>query len=63
MQVEVEDASGGGKSVMKGGEEMRDGSFQLPRVIEGGVEVNDSRQFDLRRVWHWQRWGGGMRRG
>ena len=28
------------------------GAFQLPRVIEGGVKVNDSREFDLRRVWH-----------
>ena len=29
----------------------------------GGLEVITYQEFDLRRVWHWQRWGGGMRRG
>ena len=29
----------------------------------GGLEVITYQEFDLRRVWHWQQWGGGMRRG
>ena len=29
----------------------------------GGLEVITYQEFDLRRVWHWQRWGGGMRQG
>ena len=37
--------------------------FQLPRVIEGGVEVNDSREFDLHSGWHWQLGGGGLHSG
>ena len=27
---------------------------------EGGLEVITYQEFDLRRVWHWQRWGGGI---
>ena len=34
--------------------------FQLPRVIEGGVWINDSREFELHPVWHWQPVGGGV---
>ena len=37
--------------------------FQLPRVIEGGVGVNDSREFDLHSGWHWQLGGGGLHSG
>ena len=34
-------------------------SFQLPRVIEGGVWINDSREFELHPEWHWnQGWVG-----
>ena len=39
------------------------GAFQLPRVIEGGVRVNDSREFDLHSGWHWQLGGGGLHLG
>ena len=34
--------------------------FQLPRVIEGGVWINDSREFELHPEWHWQPGGGGL---
>ena len=37
--------------------------FQLPRVIEGGVGVYDSREFDLHLGWHWQLGGGGLHSG
>ena len=39
---------------------IRSDPFQLPRVIEGGVEVNDSREFEFYPVWHWQPEGGGL---
>ena len=38
-------------------------AFQLPRVIEGGVEINDSREFELHLGRHWHPWGGGLHLG
>ena len=38
-------------------------AFQLPRVIEGGVEINDSREFELHPGRHWQPGGGGLHPG
>ena len=35
-------------------------SIQLPRVIERGVGVNDSREFELLIGCHWHIGGGGM---
>ena len=35
-------------------------SIQLPRVIERGVGVNDSREFELHIGCHWHIGGGGM---
>ena len=34
--------------------------IQLPRVIEWGVGVNDSREFELLIGCHWHIGGGGM---
>ena len=34
--------------------------FQLPRDIEGGVWINDSREFEFHPVRHWQPVGGGI---
>ena len=34
--------------------------IQLPRVIEGGVWINDSREFEFPPVRHWQPVGGGV---
>ena len=35
-------------------------AIQLPRVIERGVGVNDSREFELLIGCHWHIGGGGM---
>ena len=35
------------------------GAIQLPRVIERGVGVNDSREFELYLGCHWQQGGEG----
>ena len=34
--------------------------IQLPRVIERGVWINDSREFEFPPVRHWQPVGGGV---
>ena len=38
----------------------RGAPIQLPRVIEWGVGVNDSREFELLIGCHWHIGGGGM---